>query len=72
MLVALGVPASWRLPLALTALSVPSQVVYASLAAFLSGLQMFGWQALLSVGMLALLAALFIIVAGLDGGVSGS
>ena len=71
MLVALGVPASWRLPLALTALSVPSQVVYASLAAFLSGLQMFGWQALLSVGMLALLAALFIIVAGLDGGVSG-
>ena len=68
---ALMVPAPWRWPLALTALSVPSQVLYASLAAFLSGLQVFGWQALLSVGMLALLAGLFVLVAGLDGGVGG-
>jgi O-antigen/teichoic acid export membrane protein len=68
---ALVVPAPWRWPLALTALSVPSQVVYASLAAFLSGLQVFGRQALLSVGMLALLAGLFVLVAGLDGGVGG-
>ena len=68
---ALVVPAPWRWPLALTALSVPSQVVYASLAAFLSGLQVFGWQALLSVGMLALLAGLVVLVAGLDGGVGG-
>ena len=68
---ALAVPAPWRWPLALTALSVPSQVLYASLAAFLSGLQVFGWQALLSVGMLALLAGLFVLVAGLDGGVGG-
>jgi O-antigen/teichoic acid export membrane protein len=70
-LVALAVPGPWRLPLALTALSVPSQVLYASLAAFLSGLQVFGWQAALSVGMLALLAGLFVVVAALDGGVSG-
>jgi len=68
---ALAVPGPWRLPLALTALSVPAQVLYASLAAFLSGLQVFGGQALLSVGMLALLAGLFVVVAGVDGGVGG-
>jgi O-antigen/teichoic acid export membrane protein len=65
------VPAPWRWPLALTALSIPSQILYASIAAFLSGLQVFGWQALLSVGMLALLAGLFMLVTGLDGGVGG-
>jgi O-antigen/teichoic acid export membrane protein len=70
-LVALALPGPWRLPLALTALSVPSQVLYASLAAFLSGLQVFGAQALLSVGMLALLAGLFVLVAAVDGGVGG-
>jgi len=68
---ALVVPEPWRWPLALTALSVPSQVIYASLAGFLSGLQVFAWQALLSVGMLAALAALFSLVAALDGGVGG-
>ena len=70
-LVAAFLPAPWRLPLALTALSLPSQVIYASLAAFLSGFQVFGWQAALSVAMLALLAAQFAVVAGLDGGIPG-
>ena len=70
-LVAAFLPAPWRLPLALTALSLPSQVIYASLAAFLSGFQVFGWQAMLSVAMLALLAAQFVVVASLDGGIAG-
>lgn len=61
----------WRLPLLLTALSVPPLVLNGSVGAFLSGLQVFGWQALLSVGMLALLAALFVVVTALDGGLSG-
>jgi O-antigen/teichoic acid export membrane protein len=67
----LVVPAAWRLPLALTALSVPPLVLHGSLAAFLSGLHVFGWQALLGVGTLALQAGLFVLVAGLDGGVAG-
>jgi O-antigen/teichoic acid export membrane protein len=70
-LVALALPPIWRMPLALTALSVPAQVLYGSLAAFLSGLQMFGWQALLGVGMLGLLAGLFGVVVALDGGLGG-
>jgi O-antigen/teichoic acid export membrane protein len=70
-LVALALPEIWRLPLALTALSVPAQVLYGSLAAFLSGLQVFGWQALLSTGMLALLALLVVLVTVGDGGVGG-
>lgn len=70
-LVSLAVPEPWRLPLALTALSVPAQVLYASLAAFLSGLQVFGGQAVLSVGMLALLTGLVVLVAAADGGLGG-
>lgn len=70
-ILALALPPIWRLPLALTALSVPAQVVYGSLTAFLSGLQMFGWQALLGVGMLGLLAGLFVVVVALDGGLGG-
>jgi O-antigen/teichoic acid export membrane protein len=70
-LTARAVPGAWRLPLLLTALSVPSLVLNGSLGAFLSGLQVFGRPALLSVGMLGLLAGLFVLVAGLDAGVGG-
>jgi O-antigen/teichoic acid export membrane protein len=68
---ALVVPVAWQLPLALTALSVPLLVLYGSASAFLSGLQVFGWQALLGVGMLAAQAFLFLLVASLGGGVAG-
>ncbi|HEX2440700.1 MAG TPA: polysaccharide biosynthesis C-terminal domain-containing protein [Methylomirabilota bacterium] len=64
-------PGDWRLPLLLTTLSVPSLVLNGSVGGFLSGLQVFGWQALLSVAMLGLLAGLFVLVAALDGGLSG-
>jgi O-antigen/teichoic acid export membrane protein len=70
-LAAVLVPATWRLPLVMTALSVPSMVLSGSVGAFLSGLNVFGWQALLGVGTLSLLASLFVVVASLDGGVSG-
>jgi O-antigen/teichoic acid export membrane protein len=69
--IALLVPAPWRLPLVLTALSVPLLVLHGSVAAFLSGLQSFGGQALLGVAMLATQAGLVLLVAGLDGGVAG-
>jgi O-antigen/teichoic acid export membrane protein len=69
--VAVLVPGPWRLPLLLTALSVPLLVLHGSIAAFLSGLQSFGWQALLGVAMLATQAGLFVLVAGFDGGVAG-
>jgi O-antigen/teichoic acid export membrane protein len=64
-------PGDWRLPLLMTALSVPSLVLNGSVGGFLSGMQVFGWQALLSVGMLGLLAVLFVLVAALDAGLSG-
>jgi len=67
----LFVPDPWRLPLALTALSVPLLVLHGSLAAFLSGLQVFRWPAALGVATLALQAALLIVVVALDGGVEG-
>lgn len=70
-LAALLVPATWRWLLVATALSVPSLVLNGSLGAFLSGLSVFGPQALLSVGMLGLLAGLLVVVAGLDAGVGG-
>jgi O-antigen/teichoic acid export membrane protein len=68
---ALVVPGPWRLPLALTALSVPALVLHGSLAAFLSGLQVFRWQALLGIGTVALQIALFAVVVAYDGGVAG-
>ncbi|HEU4371123.1 MAG TPA: polysaccharide biosynthesis C-terminal domain-containing protein [Methylomirabilota bacterium] len=64
-------PGEWRLPLALTALSVPLLVLHGSFAGFLSGLQVFRWQAVLGATMLALQAALLVFVVALDGGVSG-
>jgi O-antigen/teichoic acid export membrane protein len=68
---ALVVPGAWRPPLVLTALSVPFLVLHGSLAAFLSGLSVFGWQALLGVGMLVAQAGLFLLAVGLDAGVGG-
>ena len=68
---ALAAPAAWRLPLALTALSIPSLVLHGSVAAFLSGLQAFRRQALLGVATLVLQIALFVLVVWLDGGVAG-
>jgi O-antigen/teichoic acid export membrane protein len=67
----LVVAGGWALPLALTALSLPLLVLHGSVAAFLSGLGVFGWQALLGVAMLVLQAALLGLVASLDGGVGG-
>ena len=68
---ALFVPGPWRLPLALTAVSVPLLVLHGSVAAFLSGLQSFGGQALLGMAMLAAQVGLLLLVVGLDGGVGG-
>jgi O-antigen/teichoic acid export membrane protein len=68
---ALFVPASWRLPLVLTALSVPMLVLHGSLSAFLSGVQVFRWQAVLGAATLALQAALVIAVVALDAGLLG-
>jgi O-antigen/teichoic acid export membrane protein len=67
----LAVDSGWALPLTLTALSLPLLVLHGSVAAFLSGLGVFGWQALLGVAMLAFQAALLLLVAALDGGVGG-
>ena len=64
-------PAPWRLPLVMTALSIPSLVLHGSVAAFLSGLQAFRWQAALGVGTLALQLALFALVLAAGGGVAG-
>ncbi|HEY2991424.1 MAG TPA: oligosaccharide flippase family protein [Methylomirabilota bacterium] len=68
---ALVVAAPWRLPLVLTALSIPSLVLHGSIAAFLSGLEAFRRQALLGVATLALQIALFALVVLVDGGVAG-
>ena len=68
---ALLVATPWRVPLALTALSLPSLVLHGSVAAFLSGLQAFRRQALLGVATLALQIALFALVVLVDGGVAG-
>src|SRR5438093_765316 len=68
---ALLVATPWRVPLALTALSLPSLVLHGSVAAFLSGLQAFRRQALLGVATLALQIALFALVVLVDGGVVG-
>jgi O-antigen/teichoic acid export membrane protein len=68
---ALAAPAAWRLPLLMTALSIPSLVLHGSVAAFLSGLQAFRWQAALGVVTLALQLVLFALVATLGGGVAG-
>ena len=68
---ALAAPAPWRLPLVLTALSLPALVLHGSVAAFLSGLQAFRRQALLGVAALALQIALFALVVLADGGVAG-
>jgi O-antigen/teichoic acid export membrane protein len=67
----LVVPASWWLPLALAALSLPLLVLHGSLAAFLSGLQRFRGQAALGAATLMLQAALLVLVVLLDGGVAG-
>ena len=67
----LFVSGPWRLPLALTALSVPLLVLHGSLVAFLSGLQMFRGQALLGAATLVLQAALVMLVVALDGGIGG-
>jgi O-antigen/teichoic acid export membrane protein len=67
----LFVPAPWRWPLALAALSVPLLVLHGSLAAFLSGLQVFRAQAVLGAAALVLQAALLVLVVVLDGGVPG-
>jgi O-antigen/teichoic acid export membrane protein len=64
-------PVAWRLLLVLMGLSVPSLVLNGSVGAFLSGLQVFRWQAVLTVGMLGLLVGLFAVVVALDGGVPG-
>jgi len=64
-------PVAWRLPLLLMGLSVPSLVLNGSVGAFLSGLQVFRWQAVLTVGMLGLLVGLFAVVVALDSGVPG-
>ena len=68
---ALAVPAAWRLPLVMTALSLPSLVLHGSVAAFLSGLQAFRWQAALGVVTLTLQIALFALVVAFGGGVAG-
>lgn len=68
---ALLAPAVWRLPLVLTALSIPALVLHGSVAAFLSGLQAFRRQALLGVATLALQLGLFAVVVLADGGVGG-
>ena len=68
---ALLVATPWRVPLALTALSLASLVLHGSVAAFLSGLQAFRRQALLGVATLALQIALFALVVLVDGGVAG-
>jgi O-antigen/teichoic acid export membrane protein len=67
---ALAVPVAWRLPLVMTALSLPLLVLHGSVAAFLSGLRAFRWQAALGVGTLALQVALFALVVALHGGVA--
>ncbi len=64
-------PRPWRLPVVLTALSVPPLVLHGSVAAFLSGLSAFRRQALFGVGTLALQIALFALVAALGAGVAG-
>ena len=68
---ALAAPAAWRWPLVMTAFSIPSLVLHGTVAAFLSGLRAFRWQAALGVGTLALQIALFALAALLDGGVAG-
>jgi O-antigen/teichoic acid export membrane protein len=68
---ALLTPGPWRLPLLLTALSVPMLVLHGSLAAFLSGLQVFRGQAALGVATLVLQTGLFALVVLVDGGVAG-
>ena len=67
----LFVAGPWRLPLVLAALSVPPLVLHGSLAAFLSGLQVFRGQAVLGAATLMLQAALLVLVVALDGGVTG-
>src|SRR5262245_9366147 len=68
---ALAAPATWRLPLALTALSIPSLVLHGSVAAFLSGLQAFRRQAVLGVATLVLQMLLCLLAVLLDTGVAG-
>jgi O-antigen/teichoic acid export membrane protein len=67
----LGVPGEWRLPLALTALSLPLLVLHGSLTAFLSGLQLFRGQAALGAATLLLQVALLVLVVAFDGGLAG-
>jgi O-antigen/teichoic acid export membrane protein len=62
---------SWRLPLALAALSVPALVLHGSLAAFLSGLQRFRGQAALGAATLVAQAALLLLAVVLDAGLPG-
>jgi O-antigen/teichoic acid export membrane protein len=71
MVSALPAPSVWRLPLALTALSIVPLVLHGSVAAFLSGLQAFRRQALLGLATLLLQLALFALVVLADGGVAG-
>ena len=68
---AVATPAAWRLPLVLTALTIPSLVLQGSVGAFLSGLQSFRRQALLGMATLALQTALFALVARSGGSVAG-
>ena len=68
---ALPAPPVWRLPLVLTALSIPSLVLHGSVAAFLSGLQAFRRQALLGLATLTLQIALFALAVLADGGIAG-